>query len=498
MIDNPPRARCGGSVESAWMSGLPTMRNAPLYLAPALAVGAGMAIGSGYATRAAAVAVGVVGLWGSLRVAAWISVERVAIVVTCLALALTPCNGLRVGPLTAGDIGLLLAIPAVFVLSGFRFRMPPTWFLVGVGVLLLSVIVSELSPPISKSNELFQSRNLSTGEANSSPSWVLGLRLVFAVAAVPTIVFCAARRDDLRRKLAMAWLAGTFVSALVGVLAAWGIVDLQETLTGVAYGTTGWRGAAGRFTGLAVHPTQYGVMAAIALPIALTRMTTTRMVALYGPVTAILFVATLVSGSRAALAGAFVAVGLAAFANRRTRQWIGRLTLVGAMVAVVAGGSALATSFSSVQRLLGGAGNGVAARSAGTSDTDRARVIREGVNFFFQRPVFGWTYGAIRGAHDIPLQLLSSGGILALLGWMTAVCGSMVAAWRVRRSVPDGFAWSIAIGVLLVAGLSMNAILDRWLYVPTGFALAAAFAGQRAAAVGGSSARALAPERVIG
>lgn len=404
-----------------------------------------------------------------------VDMTRAPFALMCLGAFLVTANGMRRGSLTYSDAVIVAAVlPATLVGLRVRHRVP-WWLPIGVVLLAASLAVSEMFPVLDKSGPLFRVRNLGTGAQDASSGVSLAARLILATAVIPLALALTATSVDRAGTLTTAWLLGAGASALVGVAAAFTPFDYQEQLTGNLYALEAYRGAAGRFTGLAVHPTLFGVSAAMALPVALGRIIDRRSAWHYGPLVGLYVAAALVSGSRAAFIGTVLAFVLVLAWQARGRRQVAVIVVIGGLIAATQG-PALASSLSAVQRFMGG--TGLAAISAQQSDTSRFGSIAESTELFLERPFTGWGFEAIRGAHNAWLQLASSGGVLALVGWSVIVFGALRMGWRMRRE-RDALGLCASLVVFLGAGLSMNAVLDRFLYVPVALILALGFATSR-------------------
>ena len=80
----------------------------------------------------------------------------------------------------------------------------------------------------------------------------------------------------------------------------------------------------------------------------------------------------------------------------------------------------------------------------------------------------------IADAHDIYLELLAAGGVLALVSFLTFCGGIAAAAWRGVRSTQSdaAIALSVAFIVWLINGVFDNQVADKYLYVVPGLLLA--------------------------
>ena len=201
------------------------------------------------------------------------------------------------------------------------------------------------------------------------------------------------------------WLAGSAASCIVALLAAFVHLDLQQIITGHHYSVQAYQEQAGRYTGLAVQPVLLGISAAMAVPIALSRMTSTKHSIQYGLLAGLYCLAALISGSRSSVIGIVVAIIMVFVWHARTRARIIFLILSGTIVALVTGAGK--SSLSTIQRLFGG--NALASSSANTSDTGRLNHYSEALHAFFARPFTGYGFQGLRGAHNIVLEAFKFG-----------------------------------------------------------------------------------------
>ena len=92
----------------------------------------------------------------------------------------------------------------------------------------------------------------------------------------------------------------------------------------------------------------------------------------------------------------------------------------------------------------------------------------------------GEGFDVVLVAHNIYLQLIQGGGVLALVGFVVFATGIMRSTRTVtcgellRAGIPQALlaASTAAMGTWLLYGLVGNALYDRYLYAPAGFVLA--------------------------
>ena len=111
------------------------------------------------------------------------------------------------------------------------------------------------------------------------------------------------------------------------------------------------------------------------------------------------------------------------------------------------------------------------------SNDKRLEFAKQSVSFFVDRPLTGYGFEWIESAHNIYLQLLVSGGILALIGFLWVYGGFVWRGFRMRGQFSgDADAVRVATVVSLISYLVMGLVqpdlLDRYLYLPAGLILA--------------------------
>lgn len=399
----------------------------------------------------------------------------VSFMLVALGVLLAPSDGLRLATsITYSDALIVAAVPFLIWSFWTRASFPtlPSWLFVGTGFIILAALIIEELPSISHTQAIFQYRNLTTREIESGSSSTLAGQLLIALVVVPTIVALAVRSWKRAQILINFWLAGVAASCIVALLAAFAHINLQQAITGHDYSIQAYHEQAGRYTGLAVHAVLLGISAAMCVPIALSRMTSTKHAIRYGLLVCVYCLAVLVSGSRSALIGVVAALVIVFVWRARARKRIISLIFVAGGAAYVTGVSA--SSLSVIQRLLGG--NTLASSSANTSDTARLSHYSEALQAFYKRPLTGYGFEGLRGAHNIILELLSSGGPLALVGYFVVIGGVLSAARVVHARIPANVNIDIlgivgAIVVFLVVSMVDNASLDRFVYLPIGIML---------------------------
>jgi len=342
-----------------------------------------------------------------------------------------------------------------------------------------SALIVEAFPPSSLNEAIFQARNLTTGETVTDGNLAMAGQLLIALIIVPILIALSITTLTRARLLINLWMAGAAVSCVVALLTQFAGLDLESTLTGHSYAFQSFHGAAGRLSGLAVHPVQLGITAAMPVPVALRRMVTGRGTGRYGLLVALYSLAALVSGSRSAVIGLLAAFIFIFAWEARARARLIAVAVVAGLVGYISGGF---DSVIALQRLFGD--NASAAASSAASDTGRLSSYNEALNAFLARPLTGYGFQGLRGAHNVILEMLSSGGVLLLAGYTIVIGGALYLAWIVRPQLPpdlrgDALGLVGAIGVVLTVSMVENTSLDRYLYVPIALILGLFFVSQR-------------------
>ena len=351
-----------------------------------------------------------------------------------------PLQGIRTGPVLAlSDLLLIAAFAMILpdVLVGWRRVVPA-----GVVIAFIVLVTAGLAGT-------FFAADVGASLANL-------VRIVLAAAGSVTAM---ALWDPGRARLqqfAWLWFAGACTSA------AWAAVTPRSFV--------------GRAVGLSNHPNHFGLMCMLAVGLgvglALSSTGWPRMAALGGVV--LLLAGVGLSGSRAALLGTAVAIGLVALLTRRFRLLAasGVVVVLAAMAVVV--GIVHIPDSNALARLGGGGG------SAG-SDVGRVQVAEEALTTIARYPLTGQGFQFAAEAHNIYLQALVVGGPLALLsflclsGLILRAAGRAVRRERHRRSGPLVAGLMAGYAAYLSTGFLWNILWDRylWTYVALLLVLAA-------------------------
>jgi hypothetical protein len=427
-----------------------------------------------------------------------------------------PLNSLRpVGSVSYGDLFLVAAVAVAFALILLRRRLPqvPWWLWGGAAAVAVSAVVSLVFEPASV-------RDLEASFANTPDGSPLVecAKLLIGAAVLPVAAATIVRRAGAVNLLVTAWIAGVSLSAVSAVLDAYAGTDIQLAL---AYDIASVAGffviEPARSIGLTVHSNALSLTAVMAAPMLLSRMTSLRNTLIYYPLFLLVLVAVLLSGARAGLIGLAIAVGLtvllSAGLRRSFRQWRVALTLVVGLAAVAGlvfglsvKPSSRAAEYYAEQSAwttpvllasttpaeaveaepdepptIGRFGD---SESAAESDRERRQMLEDSIEYISERPLTGYGFRWIESSHNIYLQLLISGGILALIGYLAMVVGYLRLGFRLWDRVPVELAGTASaafasFALMLMTGLVGNGIVDRYLYLPVALLFAMSFMATR-------------------
>jgi O-antigen ligase len=361
----------------------------------------------------------------------------------------------------------LLALPSLLLERPPYFRVP-VWFMVAAAGIVLAVLVSTL------------------GNAGLHSNLGTGLRFAISVVVTPLLLGYVSATEERVAVLADLWVLGAVVNSVVATTDFVKLTDIGYRVSGVDFRT--WTH---RTQGLTSHPNHLGLVAAMALPIALSRTMTTsgRRRALYLAAAVLLCFGVLASGSRADLVAALVGVVVLPLLHP-----IARRPLLAAVAVCVVGVAIVATVVSTartdvlvaVHRLDG-------SDSVSQSDAERSALLHHAFSQFRAHPLTGAGFAVVRNAHDIYLQLLAAGGVLALISFLLFAGGILSLGVRLRRAkaLPPATqhlaaACTASMTVWLVCGILANQIFDRYLYLPAGLLLGLWFVERRKELAGGA------------
>lgn len=349
-----------------------------------------------------------------------------------------PMNGVRLRVLAVTDVMLAVAILGLAVeMAGGRVRMRPlpAAFTIGTALVVAGGLVGTL----------FADRPVAS----------LAHLLPFTLAAtVPVMVVRLwGPSVALLRRYAWCWVSGAVVSGVVGLMSTGGVT--------------------GRPGGLTPHPNHLAMTCVLASGFAVclwfTEIGWRRHLAL--AMLGVLALTAVRAGSRAALVGLLVTLGVAIYTTRDLRpapERIGRgalavLTLALIAAGLLGSGAVRVGEQNAVQRLLGDA-------SARASDAERISLLERNVRKIGDRPVTGTGFEEALQAHNIYVQVWAAAGIPGLIGFLLLVTAvvregtrELTAGETQSRYIRTAFVAGY-IGYLM-AGLFQNILWDRYVWL---------------------------------
>lgn len=383
----------------------------------------------------------------------------------CGAVPLLTLNALRISySLSFGDT--LLVLGGVFAIArrsraGVPARSVPVWLPLAV----LGILIAGL---------------LAAFRGNVGADLLPTVEFAGTMFGAPVVVMLAV--DSPRRaELAVeAWLCAATVSAIVAVLDLKLGLGIGRRLTGIDFVTFTHRAP-----GLTLHPNHLAVVSAMAMPVAAIRAS--RRVRPEGFAVAnarnlfyvfSLGAGVLASGSRGGLAGAVAGIAVLPILQPGRRRSLA-LIAVGALTVLALG--ALTFDSSIASRLGVITGQRLSGQAAGTqlSNDYRTGAYAAAVRETLAHPIAGQGFESVRTAHDIYLQLLQAGGVVAVAAFTVFMSGVLGLAGRLSAS-PNlsgslaglASAFGASFVVWLIVGLVQNELYDRYLYIPVGLLLA--------------------------
>lgn len=394
-----------------------------------------------------------------------LSADRLAFVLVGALVLVMPWNGLRFAGGALADVLMVaaaLALVPLIITDQRRLRLPP-WMAIAAAGLLIAALATWVFPPalrLVRATLLYETEQ-SPVPALFTPRSSLSLLVKFEIAWLVLPLLLAANCTTRQRceRLLDIWTAAAIISALVAVLDFTGVAHLAPRAI-----------ADSRSSGLTIHPNYLAFESSLTLPLALLWFTRGGRWRIAAPIATFLLLAGVyASGSRAATVGAAVAIALTVLAVPSLRRSAAVVVPFAGMLVILllmftSAGSQL------LQQVRLNSGNSTAI----ASNLQRHLAAQVAVTQLSARPLVGVGFSVIEDAHDIYLQLLAAGGVIAL-GSFLLYCGGMLAAARhaLRGSLRGpAMACAVSIIVWLVAGVFDNQLIDKFLYIVPGLLLA--------------------------
>jgi hypothetical protein len=248
------------------------------------------------------------------------------------------------------------------------------------------------------------------------------------------------------------------------IVALWVISAATSAAVAISHAST----PGTRPNGLAVHPNHLGLISVLALgpAFAFTVSGRRQWSALSWIAVAALLGGVVVSGSRASLLGATVVciVALVRFGPRFRR--IAVAVLLGTIFCFQTVGNVALPAQNAFHRTFG-----AQVASSEQSDLGRREALNSTVAEIASHPATGVGFSNALAAHDVYLQLLASGGPLALVGFLIIVGTSIAPLGRLARDrdVASDRLLHVALAAsfagFLVADMFQNALWDRFVWI---------------------------------
>lgn len=357
------------------------------------------------------------------------------------------------GSLQLVDVFIAASMPLVILhlLSLGRAATIPFWMKVGATTIALLVAIHIFA---ATSEAYMESRAvLANVEVSSSilSSAVPGLQWLVALLILPILVSVATGGDNKRVSILVhVWMLGVAVSSAVAVTDFAGLTTINYSLTEIV-------NAAGRESGLTIHPNNLGVSAAITLPVAVYYASRSKV---WGPICVLVIAAgSFLSGSRASQVGAALAILLTAVLLRKFWRVTMRLVAwvaASAMVVQVTLPGVMAEALSLLR---------FSSDTAESSDFGREILSEQGVLDFLHRPVVGVGFEVANAAHSIYLQTLAAGGLMLAIGMAVYFIGALRESRQLAKT-GNSLGWVIFASLLtwFALGAFSNQLTDRYLY----------------------------------
>lgn len=364
-------------------------------------------------------------------------------------------------PLSDMLVGLALVAALPGLIAGkWRFRLPAAC-LVGAVLVALSIVLNGLIPT---PQAFEQTRHLTFGAdpydavARQFLNALNGLKLLIGLVVIPVLVCGVARDRERLRAVIDLWVLSVVVASLVALSDFVGVIPF-----GIRFGLP-FPFPGSRVSGLVNHPVHLATVCTMVLPFVLTWVASESARRRRSGIAALVVLAgaVFVSGSRAGMAVALLVVLAAAFVVVPLRRLI-MLTAVPlglVVVALLLVDTSLLTLVLEKTRIIGATASG--------SDAERALAVGQAVKDIQERPLLGIGYDIAGDGHSVYLQVIASGGLIALAGMVAYVIGVL----RTTRMHVQGrfdelaYAAMLSVGAWFLLIVFENALVERYMYLP--------------------------------
>lgn len=348
-------------------------------------------------------------------------------------------SGIEVGPMTAPDLFLAPAAILLTLRYALSWRAHIPLWLVGSAAILLSagLLAQGVFPDLPER------------------SFVIMSQFIVSLVYVPLVLSLGTRSHAALNRVGVLFVLSAAINSSFGLLEFYGITDIASRITGFQ----GFPQNGGRPAGFTAHPNQLGLLCVLALPFAIHLYRRTR---LWAVSLLLLFFGVMVSGSRTALIGFFVAAAATLWMQGRLSS---TSLIKGALALTLLG--VIATSLGVDLAL-----SRITSEDSSVTYANEARTdsITAAFGDILAYPLTGVGFG--KNAHSLYLQILQGAGVLALLGFLWFATEAVQLARRLRNHAAANAAGAAMIA-WLVTGLVHPGLYDRYLYVPAGIIIGA-------------------------
>jgi len=372
-------------------------------------------------------------------------------------------NGLRVGGGAFGDVFLALASAAVLahVIADKRPLPLPPWLCVaGIGFFLAGLLSLVFPPPmdvVQRSVVAVTTIKLQDGGFGLTvfPGNVSTLvKYEVSLILIPLLIATVGTTGRRCLRLMNLWAAGAVINAGVALADYAGVAHI----TPVAI-------ANNRSAGLTVQANYLALTCVIAIPLAMLWFGRSRRWTLAGLLALpVLLGGVYASGSRAGTVAALLAVVGTLVVVPRFRPGLRFVLPVGGMAII------LLLMFTSTGARILHQVRLASSNTTSVSNYQRTVAAQVALEQISARPIEGVGFSVIANAHDIYLELLDAGGIIAL-GAFLVFLGGLWRTLRRSRAGPlrdEAAVCALAIVVWLANGVFDNQLADKYLYVVPG------------------------------
>ena len=363
---------------------------------------------------------------------------------------------------------MVLAFAAVVVHVAVERRpvpLPP-WLLVaatGFGFAALLVLVVPPSSELLNPALIDQRRQLNEAgqivELGTRSDLAALVKFELALLLIPLMLATVGTTHQRIARLLDLWTISALVCALVAIVDYSGFHIAPTPIIG------------SRSSGLTIHPNYLALVCAMALPTALLWIARPGRWRPAGfAAVALLLGGELASGSRAGSVAIVLGLVVTVAAIPRLRRSFGVVAPAVGMI-LIAALLFTTTADDVIDQVRLGSDSGAAG-----SEYQRERAFDVAVDQFAARPLQGVGLAAIQDAHNIYIQLLAAGGLIAFAAFLVFVAG----LWSSLRRASHGpgrdaaLAAAVAVFVWLVNGVFDSQLADKYLYVVPGLLIAMA------------------------